>query len=190
MQVTLLWTGREYYSLEHCLVKFGEGGVEISSVIVGQYHGNIYRVEYTIKTTPAWQTISCEVISRHNDVTQHHRLQRSSNEHWLLNGKEHEQFDGCTDVDIPLTPFTNTLPVNRLKLPIGTEQKIKVIYIDLLQQTLSSVHQRYVRTSKDIYHYENIPNDFEADIRTDDFGFVIDYPELFVRSGSWSAEST
>lgn len=83
----------------------------------------------------------------------------------MMNGKQADQFKGCIDIDIPLTPFTNTLPINRLKLDQDEEHQIQVIYLDLLEQQVISVKQKYIRLSKTEYHYENIPNDFEAKIK-------------------------
>jgi hypothetical protein len=86
------------------------------------------------------------------------------------------------EVDIPLTPFTNSLPVNRLQLVDGQEKNIDVIYIDLLEDSIKKVKQKYRRISAEVYHYENVPNDFEAEITVDEAGFVIDYPQLFTRT--------
>ena len=33
------------------------------------------------------------------------------------------------------------------------------------------------------YKFENVPNDFEAIITVDEWGLVVNYPELFVRTG-------
>jgi hypothetical protein len=62
-----------------------------------------------------------------------------------------------------------------------------VIYLDLLEQRFSPVKQKYIRLSDIFYHYENIPNDFEAKIEVDEQGFVVDYPELFVRTDKLEA---
>ncbi len=63
MQTNLLWTGREYYSLENCLVKVEETGSEITSTIIGSYEGKIYKVEYRIQTNPNWETVFFEINS-------------------------------------------------------------------------------------------------------------------------------
>jgi uncharacterized protein len=91
-------------------------------------------------------------------------------------------FKGCLDVDIPLTPFTNSLPINRLQLALGEARQIRVIYLDLLERRIVPVNQKYIRLSRTEYHYENVPNDFEARIKVDDAGLVVDYPGLFVRT--------
>ncbi|MCE7062290.1 putative glycolipid-binding domain-containing protein [Dyadobacter sp. CY343] len=85
------------------------------------------------------------------------------------------------EVDISLTPFTNTLPINNPVLAEKETREIKVVYFDFSKQIVRPVRQRYTRLSADLYHYENVPNDFEADIRVDDDGLVVEYPGLFSR---------
>jgi hypothetical protein len=75
MQTNLLWTGREYYSLENCLVDESPAGTEINSTIVGKYEEKIYKVDYLIKTNQRWETILLEINSRHSDKTQTIRLE-------------------------------------------------------------------------------------------------------------------
>jgi uncharacterized protein len=181
MQTNLLWRGREYYSLENCLVDGTPGGFIIKSTIVGYYEEKIYRVEYTIQTNKAWQTLSVEIDSRHDNHIQHFNFKGDGHGNWSENGKTLEKFAGCIEVDIPLTPFTNTLPINRLKLTKGQTQEIKVIYFDILAKQITAVRQKYTCISPTSYHYENIPNDFEATIEVDELGLVVDYPELFIR---------
>lgn len=182
MQTNILWTGREYYSLENCLIRNGETGWEITSTIIGSYQDKIYRVEYHIRTNADWQTVSVVIKSRHSDQVQDVSFQSDARGNWSSNGKELPEFKGCMDVDIPLTPFTNTLPINRMKLEKHEEREIRVMYIDLLENRITPVTQRYRHLSDGKYHYENVPNDFEADIEVDEAGYVVDYPELFVRS--------
>lgn len=182
MQANILWTGREYYSLENCLVEILPNGSMISSTIVGYYEEKIYRVNYRIQTNSNWETIFLEINSQHSDQVQLLKLESDGRGNWMRNGKKTDQFQGCIDVDIPLTPFTNTLPIRRLKLRQNEVQEIQVIYCDLLNQTIKPVRQKYTCLSETEYHYENVPNDFEATIQVDKSGLVIDYPALFLRT--------
>jgi hypothetical protein len=182
MQVNILWTGREYYSLENCLIDVTPSGVDINSVIIGRYRSMIYRVDYHLKTNPDWETQFIQVTSRHSNQEQKFRLHRFGNDQWVSDGQIIHTFDGCTDADIAVTPFTNTLPINRLKLNTGDTKQVKVIYFDLLEQEVKPVQQLYRRMNDQQYHYENIPNDFETDITVDENGFVVDYPSLFTRT--------
>ena len=182
MQTNILWTGREYYSLENCLVKNSKSGSQITSTIIGCYEEKIYNVTYRIETNQNWKTRFVKINCQHNNRTQLIELKSEGNGNWLMNGVKSELLNGCLDVDIPLTPFTNTLPIRRLKLSPGHSQEIKVIYCDLLNHEIKPVYQRYTCLSSSKYHYENVPNDFEATILVDESGLVIDYPSLFVRT--------
>jgi uncharacterized protein len=184
MQTNILWTGREYYSLENCLINDLDNGAEITSTIIGSYEGRLYKVEYHIRTNEYWQTVLLELTSQVSNNTQMTTFEGDGKGIWTFNGKEAEQFIGCIDVDIAVTPFTNTLPIRRLQLQQGQSQQIQVIYCDLLNQVIKPVSQNYTRLSNNEYHYENIPNDFEATIQVDESGLVVDYPGLFVRTAA------
>ena len=165
-------------------MKITAGGSEITSTIVGYYKQKIYRVEYQIITNQDWETVFFQIDSRHSNQHQLVRFEGDGNGNWKSNGKKAEQFNGCIDIDIPLTPFTNTLPIRRLRLSQHQAQEIEVIYCDLLEQQIRPVRQKYTCLSGTAYHYENIPNDFEATILVDELGLVIDYPSLFVRKAA------
>jgi len=182
MQTNILWTGRECYSLENCLVETRATGSTISSTIVGCYEEKIYKVVYRIVTNQNWETVYLEINCQHNSKIQVIKFEGDGKGNWMNNGKQANKFKGCIDVDIPLTPFTNTLPIRRLGLSQGQAQEIRVIYFNLLEQEIKMVRQRYTCLSNDEFHYENVPNDFEATIQVDESGLVIDYPGLFVRT--------
>lgn len=184
MQINTLWTGRAYYSLENCLINITEAGSVISSTIIGKYEGKMYLVKYTIRTNQNWETISLDIRYRHSNRKEHFLLESDGKGNWMLNGKEASEFKGCIDVDIAVTPFTNTLPINRLRLKEGEAREIEVIYFNVLEQQIQALQQKYVRLSDKTYHYENIPNDFEADITIDEYGLVVDYPALFERTAA------
>lgn len=182
MKINILWTGREQYSLENCIVKIYRNSLLVKSTIVGNYADKNYTVCYQIAANDLWQTTSLKIKSLINGTKGHLELEGDGEGNWKFNGKSDERFKGCIDVDIPLTPFTNTLAIRRLKLSPGQSQEILVLYCDLLDNDIQPVHQKYIRVYDTIYHYENVPNDFEADIQVDDSGLVVDYPMLFERT--------
>jgi len=182
MQTNIVWTGLEYHSIENCLISNNKNGTDISSTIIGLYEGKIYKIDYAIKANKKWETQEVSITARHSDHQQYILLTKNAEGDWMMNDEKAYSFTGCIDVDIALTPFTNTLPINRLALRNGEEQTISVIYFDLLNWDLKPVKQLYRRISENLYHYENIPNNFEADIKVDKQGIVIEYPNLFNRS--------
>src|SRR5688500_10100595 len=108
MQINLLWTGRAYYSLENCLVNLTDSGAKISSTIIGYYEAKIYKVEYRIETNAEWETVFLDIHCQHNNHIQTLQLQSDGKGNWTRDGQPAKAFNGCIDVDIPLTPLTNT----------------------------------------------------------------------------------
>lgn len=182
MQTNILWAGREYYSLENCLITTTGHGATIQSTIVGKYEHTIYLLEYKILTNAAWETLFVDIKSRHSDQVMHHQYESDGKGHWTSNGRALEYLQGCIDIDISLTPLTNTLPIKRLSFEKETPQRILVLYFDILEQQVKPVQQQYTQLSYYQYLYENVEDDFNANIELDENGFVLDYPGQFERA--------
>ena len=184
MQTNILWTGREYHSLENCLINESKSGTEISSTIIGHYEDKIYKVEYHIITNNHWETTFFKIVSQHSNQQLTISYESDGKGNWTNAGNPLGLFNSCIDIDIRLTPFTNTLPIRRLQLQPGDTREIQVLYFDLLEGQMMPVRQQYTCVSATEYHYQNIPNDFEATIQVDKSGFMVDYPTLFVRTAA------
>jgi uncharacterized protein len=89
---------------------------------------------------------------------------------------------GAIDVDLPITPFTNTLPIRRLGLAAGATAEIAAVYVWTPALTVTIDHQRYTCVEPlRRYHYEAVDGSFAADIEVDARGLVTTYPGLFRR---------
>lgn len=92
------------------------------------------------------------------------------------------QLDGCIDIDLPLTPFTNTLPIRRLALTAGQSADLRVAYVLLPEVRAIADPQRYVCLEPlRRYRYESLDSDFVREIDVDEHGLVTLYPDLFRR---------
>jgi hypothetical protein len=99
---------------------------------------------------------------------------------WRSAGQELPALSGCDDVDLALTPATNTLAIRRLNLEIGRSASVIVAWVkfpDLMVQPLS---ERYTRLANDKYRYQSNTG-FAADITVDELGLVITYPGAWER---------
>lgn len=170
--VTLEWLGQVNSSVEKCVVAADDNGIQVSSVIAFSSG----KVSYHIRTNSQWETVYFEIDAQIGGKQMQYSLQGDGKGNWLS-----EDFKGCIDIDISLTPFTNSLAINRLDLKIGEQQLVNILYIDVPEQQIKKVQQSYTRLSVAEYKYENVPNDFEAVITVDESGFVVDYPNLFVK---------
>jgi hypothetical protein len=92
------------------------------------------------------------------------------------------QLAGALDVDISVTPFTNTLPIRRLNLQEGQCAEILAVYIQVPGLTITTDRQRYTCLESAVrYRYESVDSDFARDIDVDAHGLVVTYPGLFKR---------
>ncbi len=179
VQHTLLWNGIAGRSLEHCQVESSDAGTEVRSVVVGGESDRLFRAAYQISVDADWVTRSFGLDYFFDGRRLHTRFEREADGSWLQDGERSERFLDCTDVDIALTPFTNTLPIRRLGLRAGESREISVIHCDPQDGGIRPLRQRYTCLSTSEYRYENVPNDFSATIQLDPSGFVLHYPGLF-----------
>lgn len=91
------------------------------------------------------------------------------------------ELNGCLDVDISATPFTNTLPIRRLALNIGEAAGISVVYLAVPELSFRVLRQRYTRLQDRLYLYESLSSGYRAEIEVDGSGLVVRYPKLFER---------
>lgn len=181
METIIKWKGSAYSSFETCTLIINGNFIEARADITGIYRNNKYSVHYCIKSGKNWLPYFCEVSGSIQSNTFLIAVEKTKDGSWLRNFVEQENLRDCTDIDISITPFTNTFPVNRLKHLEENTMKIDVVYIDIMEQTVKPSIQQYTRISDHQYKFENIPNDFEATITVDDDGLVTQYPRLFNR---------
>src|SRR5215217_5571546 len=165
MTTNIIWKSGHYHSQEHCVLSQAADGNTITATINGHFEKKIYEVSYTIRTNEAWEVISVVITSSVNAHITRWQLKRER-EQWLQNGEVLENAAAAIDIDISLTPFTNTLPIRRLQLQPGQQQVIQVIYFDILQEEVKTVKQIYTCLSAASYRYEDFDKNFQALLRT------------------------
>jgi hypothetical protein len=91
------------------------------------------------------------------------------------------EFDGCLDIDISATPFTNSLPIRRLHLQPGQAEEIRVLFIDVPTLEIEHADQRYTGLADGAVRFESLGTDFVRELAIDPDGLVVTYPGLFTR---------
>ena len=102
---------------------------------------------------------------------------------WRTSGRELHELNRCEDVDLALTPATNTLPIRRLNLQIGRTSSVVAVWVKVPDLEVQPLSQRYTRLTKDTYRYESNTG-FSTEIAVDDLGLVTAYPGGWERIGS------
>jgi hypothetical protein len=178
---TVRWRPLEGEGLEHLNLLAASQGVRAHGVVIGERGGSPYGARYRIECDPQWRVRSFEV-----ETTSGKRLSMQSDGagHWRdERGAPQPEFNGCIDIDLAASPFTNTLPIRRLNLaPAGGTAELSMLYIpfDTLEPTRDGQHYTCLERER-LYRYEAQDRSFTADLPVDEDGLVIDYPALFQR---------
>ncbi len=175
-EVTARWRPEEGEGLEHLVLRATDCGYTVRSKAIGSN----FAVSYAIDLDRDWRVLEFAVES----VDGRARLFRSPIPgRWEdRNGDPLPAFDGCIDIDLSFTCFTNSLPVRRTSFAMGEAREFAMLWMpsDTLAPFVDG--QRYTcREPGRRFHYEATDGAFEAEITFDDFGLVTDYPGLFRR---------
>ena len=175
---TIVWKGLCLNSMESCSVTRENKRITVNGVIAGLENGQPLNVYYQLKLDEVFEIESLVVASYHGEEFKV-KMARENKKWFDSYGKHLQQFDDCNDIDIALSPFTNTIPINRLHLNPGESCKIDVIYIDPVKKSVSRNQQRYTHIESNKYRYENLDSAFVSDLVVDRDGFVIKYPGIW-----------
>lgn len=167
--------------MEYCNIETTDTDIRIDGTIVGFGEGEPFSVTYDIITDSAWRVAALEMAIEKGGECTWISIQRDPDGKWTQSGHARREWEHCTEIDISLTPFTNTLPINRLKLAPQERQRIDVLYINVLNDEIKPVEQYYTRLSDNTYLYEGVVKDFKAEILVDEDGVVVEYPGIFSR---------
>jgi uncharacterized protein len=159
-----LWRDDEGWSLE--------GAVE--AVLEEPLH-----VTYRVRCSPEWKTRSAMVTMADFGGERSIELIVEDGT-WRLEGEQLPNLDGCVDVDIGVTPSTNTLPIRRLELPVEASAEIVAAWVRFPQLEVEPLTQRYTRLAERRYHYRS--DSFQAELDVDDLGLVTTYQGVWERA--------
>ncbi len=192
MERNVFWSRLDETGMEHLHLIEGQHGFTANGLILAVQENVPYRIRYTVHCDPSWHVREVRVDILDSSVPQIH-LKADGKGHWRSSADQRiTELDGCIDVDISATPFTNTIPIQRLNLAIGEVAEIDVAYINIPTMQVTAVKQRYtyLESGDDGVHYQyaGYPSGYQAELVVDQDRLVIAYPDLFMRV--WSSEAT
>lgn len=192
MERQVMWSPWTAPGLEHMHIFTQPEGMVADGLILGVEEQEPFRVQYEIRCDQHWKLRSVH-ISLLSGSHQSLFLVTDGEGAWTTeSGQALPSLKGCFDVDIAVTPFTNTLPIRRLSLPPGSSATLSMVYITVPQLQIEVTEQRYTCLEAIAlggrYRYESLKNgvaSFTAELPVDQHGLVFDYPGLFRRVGAW-----
>jgi uncharacterized protein len=174
---TIQWKGIFDQTHEIFSISFDDGW-KVKSTITGEANGERVHLSYSVDIDDFWKVRTVSVNS--GDGRSFTFAKRKDGWH-DQDGLLRKDLQQCIDIDLTLTPFTNTLPIRRLKLKDGESAEIEVAYFELEKWEVRPAPQRYTRQNRNTYLFESLDIDFSAILKVDADGFIVDYPELFKR---------
>ena len=170
-------------SLEQCALSKDEKNWQIKGTLISIVEGNKpIKAEYSVICDLRWQTREADLsIATSEGSPRSMKIIVDLSQRWWVQGREHGELRGCFDLDIGLSPSTNTLPIRRLNLPIGNAAEISVAWLDLPTFKIQLASQKYSRTGEQAYRYENIKTGLSADLDVDELGLVTSYGNVWAR---------
>ncbi len=180
----IYWTPWEDPGAEHLRLSLGEAGARADGVILRRKEGRDLRAHYRLELDADWCVKRLHFALLGTEKGLH--LESDGHGTWTVNREPAPVLTGCLDLDIEVTPFTNTLPLRRLGLEAEESAEIRVAYIPVPDLEVRPVKQRYTCLAPlgpdgGRFRYEGLFRGFAAELDVDADGLVLDYPETFRR---------
>ena len=180
MDATVMWESLQWPGAEHLVIETEAGAIIADGVVIA-LDGRPLRLHYRLSCDPDWTTRRLVI---QDAVAEELIFESDGAGSWTDgSGRAFDALAGCIDVDIAATPFTNTLPIRRLRLQPGEARDLRMLYVMVPELTVRAADQRYtcleLTDAGGVYRYES--GSFQADLRVDPDGLVVDYPGLWRR---------
>lgn len=139
------------------------------------------RVQYVLRLSPTWQ-VRQFILFRDLDEPDLWLATDGGGRWGEMNGAHRVELDGCYDVELAITPFTNTLPIRRLPLHVGHTADVSVAVIDVETLDVHAEHRRYTRAGSHHWVVTDLDGGAVSEFDVDEHGLVLDVPQQFRRS--------
>lgn len=142
-----------------------------------------FRLFYRLTWEKPWRLRQADLFAASDRFSRSLSLRTDSQGRWQDGeGRVLEELEGCSDIDIWPTPFTNSFPINRAPLALGERREFLMAWVSAPELSVRAQPQAYTRLADRLYLFENLDGSgFRAELPVDDDGIVLDYPGLFRR---------
>jgi hypothetical protein len=98
-----------------------------------------------------------------------------------MNGARRPDLAGCTDIELSVTPFTRSIPIRRLALPIGADALVTAATVDVETLSVVPVEHGYERLSRRRFRRTALDTAAISEVDVDEYGLAYDTPHAFRR---------
>ena len=129
------------------------GDGRLDGTVLTALEGRPVEVRYSVRVDDAW--VTREVVVAIDDGRERRRLRLAHDGagHWTQgdDGAAVPAVDGCLDVDLEVSPATNTLPIRRL----GASADVEAAWVRFPSLTVERLTQRYERLGDRRWRYSS-----------------------------------
>ncbi|HEV2086956.1 MAG TPA: putative glycolipid-binding domain-containing protein [Cryptosporangiaceae bacterium] len=189
MSRSLTWQRVDAFGAEACVADDGDG-LRAHGWALGA-NPALYHCTYTLHTDSRWRSTSLEVRTEGAGWSRSLKLRRDA-DGWQVRTSETGNLDAslpgteaperladCVDVDLGLSPLTNTLPVRRLNMlnaAPDTSYDLTMAWIHVPTLAVMPDAQRYTALGDGRVAYGS--DRYQVELELDDAGYLVHYPGL------------
>lgn len=177
----VIWEKKESFGTEYFRLALKDEFLSGAGTVIFEEEKIPNKASYVIDLDRNWRTkkVTIEVEGAGELV-----ISSNGDGKWFHpDGSELDELRGAIDVDISVTPFTNSFPINRYDWEPNQKRDFKMVYVEVPDLNLHKISQAYTYIERKgdtrIFYYQC--RDFESLIYVDNNGLVTEYPGLFMR---------
>lgn len=160
-------------------------GYTVSGREVGVDDNGPWSCEFSVVLDSLWRSRSVHVDVLDRTGRRSLRMASVGSGKWFREGELQPALTSCDDVDLTVTPSTNTLPIRRLGLARGERATIDVVFITVPDLSVTRSAQLYRRDADvdglAVYRFESPELNARHRLTVDDDGIVVDYEAFAAR---------
>ena len=201
LERSVIWRRLDVPGMDAGQFRSGTAGWRIGGTAIFVEDGSIAKLAYELTCDADWSTRSFSVSGWVGERQLALHLERSDSAGWRTSDAgpsavsdaglsavtsealppSHGSVDWqhLVDVDLGFTPATNTNAIRRLDLKPGQEAETTALWLDTSDWMLKPLPQVYRRKTETLLAYESPLHDFRADLTSDSFGVIENYPGLW-----------
>ncbi|MGH9175865.1 MAG: putative glycolipid-binding domain-containing protein, partial [Vicinamibacterales bacterium] len=173
---TVVWKCLFEPGLEFFALRETADGWQLAGTVVAVRDEQPLRVDYRVDCSADWRTRRVELTMSSGADGRELALRVDDAGAWCSGDDRLGELSGFVDVDLGITPATNTLPIRRLSLAIGASAAVSATWIQFPSLVIGPLSQHYTRLAERRYRYES-DTGFECVLDVDQHGLVTHYPD-------------
>ena len=173
----VFWTSAKPPGTEYCVVGRESGGWSLTGTVARLMKEGTMAATYAITTDTGWRTRGAHIEQLVGGRFTMVRLDVKRSR-WFVDGRERLDMEGCVDIDLGASPVTNTLPIKRNSIRVGSKLDITAAWVRFPTLDVKPLKQSYKRVGARRFIYRSTTG-FKAELELDGYGLVKRYGDYW-----------